>query len=117
MANPTTAELFAIRYWVPEEWTPTEKFNTGAVFQTFQRMGTVHKTALALSRLKLALMVENPASFSITGEYSESRASTVAALHQSITKLEKLVDADHVVADGLDTLHIGKLIRCGGPKR
>lgn len=94
MAAPTASQLAQIRFWVPAEWTPADKFSTGAVFQAFAQHGTVNGTALALCRLKLALLVNEPSSFSVGAEYSQSTSSAVSALQRTVTTLEGFVVLD-----------------------
>lgn len=115
MANPTLSQLRQIRHYVPAEWTPEARFNNSAVYLAFAEYGTVYSTALALSRLKLALSVENPDTFSISGEYSQSNASGIAALRAQINALQALVDVETVEANSAVISY--KMERIGGPKR
>lgn len=115
MANPTAAQLAQIRHHVPAEWTPTEKFSNGKVFAAFQQYGTVNATALALSRLKLAHMIEGPDTFSVSGEYSQSNASGVAALRAQVIRLQTLVEADLAAVNRV--LVVDLMVRVGGPRR
>lgn len=111
----TAAQLQQIRHHVPKEWTPLEKFNDGAVSAAFNQYGTVLKTALALSELKLSHMVENPDTFSIPGEYSQSNASGVAALRAKIVQLSKQVIEEDAAANATASSY--QMERVGGPKR
>lgn len=117
MAAPTPAQLSLIRFYVPAEWTPTAKFSNGAVFQAFNLHGTVHATALALCRLKLALAADEPDTFSVAGEYSQSKASAIAALRAIVKDLELKVAADTLETTGGGDLEVTKWTRTGGPLR
>lgn len=85
----TTAALAEIRTYVPEEWTPEEHFDDMAVAQAFDLYGgNVALASAALVRKKLALMLEDPDTFSIPGEYSQSGASQISALREVAKRLE-----------------------------
>lgn len=117
MANPTSAQLAQIRTWVPAEWTPAEKFSTGAVFQAFALQGTVAATALSLCRLKLALLINEPSSMSVGSEYSQSNASAVSALRGVIITLEASVAAEVAAATAGVAINAYALTLVGRPKR
>ena len=106
----TADELAAIRDWVPESWTPTALFDDDAVSAAWDRMvldpdpgaadatqaaidaslASVYTVALALSRRFLAVVTGDPDSFSIGGEYSESRGAGINALMAQIAELKAL---------------------------
>lgn len=117
MASPTASQIAQLRYWVPVEWTPTEKFTTGAIFQAWAQYPTVHGTALALCRLKLAIAMDEPDTFSVVGEYSQSKASAVAALRKVVEGLQLTVLEEGAVAAGKRELRVIQMVRVGGPKR
>lgn len=111
----TAAQLTEIRHHVPKEWTPTEKFSDGAVAQAFGIYGTVAKTILNLCSTKLAFAIENPDTFAIPGEYSQSNASGVAALRAKIIQLREIVAAEDEKAAAIATVY--QINRVGGPRR
>lgn len=117
MAAPTAAELAQIRFYVPAEWTPTAKFSTGAVYQAWALYGTVAATSLALCRLKLAIAADEPDTFSVAGEYSQSKASAIAALRAIVRDLEVKVAAETLETTGGGALVVDRWTRTGGPKR
>lgn len=117
MASPTAAQISQIRFYVPAEWTPTDKFSTGALFQAFAQYPTVKSTALALCRLKLALSVDEPDSFTVVGEYSQSKATAVGALRRLVENLAVEVLEETAVNDGLRELRVVRMDRIGGYKR
>jgi hypothetical protein len=96
----TAAVLEEIRSYAPEEWTPEEHFDDLAVDAAYQRnQGNVSLTAASLVRKKLALMLEDPDTFSIPGEYSQSGASQIAALRELAKRLEtEAASAREVIA-------------------
>ena len=115
MANPTATQLAEMRTYVPATWTPASDFTTGKLFLAFQQFGSVRAAALALSRLKLAHYIEQPSSFTVPGEYSQSTAAAMASLREQIKTLEKAV-ADEETAAGSE-ITVLEMTRIGGPRR
>lgn len=117
MAAPTADELALIRFYVPAEWTPTAKFANSAVYKAFALHATVYATSLALCRLKLAIAADEPDTFSVAGEYSQSKASAIAALRAIVRDLEAKVALEVIELGGGGVLGVAPLVRTGGPKR
>lgn len=55
--------------------------------RTYDRVGTVEGTIVALLRAQLAPLLARPASFTIPGEYAENRAANIKALQDRIDQL------------------------------
>lgn len=105
----TANELAAIRAFVPVTWTPTGLFSDSAVTGVWDRealtpvdstteaiadasLANTYQVALVLSQTFLAVLVGDPDSFSIGGEYSESRGAGINALMAQIGRLTILRD-------------------------
>lgn len=105
----TADELAAVRAFVPTSWTPTGLFNDAAVTAVWNReastpvdstdqatsdasMASIYQVALTLSETMLSVIIGDPDSFSIGGEYSESRGAGINALMAQIARLTALRD-------------------------
>ena len=117
MAAPTFAQLQEIRDSVPESWTPTEMFDDAAVFLTFDRTGSVAATIEALTRRMLTGLLSSPDTFSISGEYSQSNSTSIAALREQL-KNATATRVDYVnETEGLAAVRVREIVRCNGPGR
>lgn len=111
----TASDLLKIRHYIPAEWTPVEKFNDAAVFLAFQEFGSVNAAALALTRLKLSMLANEPSSFTVSGEYTQSTAAAINALTTQSRRLEVLVQADTDAASA--DITVRQAVRIGTPRR
>jgi hypothetical protein len=117
VAFPTFDELQAIRDHIPETWTPTEEFDNAAVYQTFSRLGSVEATVAALLRRKQAFELENPDTFSVPGEYSQSSASGVSALRERVRIAEAAAEEAAIIASGASAIQVREIVRENPPGR
>jgi hypothetical protein len=117
MAAPTFAELQQIRDAVPTTWTPTESFDDAAVFQAFSRTGSVEGTVEALTRRMLTGLLSSPDTFSISGEYSQSNSTAIAALREQL----KRATADRIEweneTQGAAAVRVREIVRSNSPGR
>lgn len=112
MATLSVTDLAVIRSYAPEDWTPEEYFDDVAVNEAYQQNGgSVQLTAAHLVRKKLAYMLEDPDTFSIPGEYSQSGASQIAALREVAKRLEVQAAAAREVIAGAGTSFRGERVK------
>lgn len=117
MAAPTFAELQTIRDAVPESWSPTEMFDDAAVFLTFSRTGSVEGTIEALTRRMLTGLLSSPDTFSISGEYSQSNSTAIAALREQLKNATRdRIDYEDETL-GMAAVRVREIIRSNGPGR
>ena len=127
----TADELAAIRDWVPATWAPTALFDDAAVTATWDRLAldpdpdaedpvqalvdaslaSVYTVALALTRRYVAILSGDPDSFSVGGEYSESRGAGMNVLMNQMTKLESLANAAVGLVTGSSRVRSHQLCR------
>ena len=124
----TATELARVRYWVPTTWTPTASFNDAAVSAVWDReadttattsteeasaqsWANVYRTAYALTQVMISGLVSEPDSFSVGGEYSESRGAAMNMLMSRLNELRALRDAAVAATTGTDRVATHLLVR------
>lgn len=112
-------ELARVRYWVSEAWEPADQFDDTAVGLVWNReadttatttteaaatqsLANVYRAAYALMQTMAAGLEGQPDSFSIGGEYSESRGAAINLLLARMAELKALRDAAVAAAAGTD---------------
>lgn len=115
----TADELARVRYWVPESWEPTALFDDTAVGVVWgreadteattsteaaeaQSLANVYRVAYALTQVMISGLTGQPDSFSIGGEYSESRGAAINLLMNRLAELRKLRDDAIAATTGTD---------------
>lgn len=121
-------ELAQVRYWVPTSWEPTAAFNDAAVSLVWNReadtaatsstaaaesqsLANVYRIAYALTQTMISGLIGQPDSFSIGGEYSESRGAAINLLLNRLNDLRALRDAAIAAATGTDRVVSYKIPR------
>ena len=90
------AEIVAIRRRVGSVPDDTE------LNSIYDRTGSVTETAREVLELRLAELLRTPATFSVSGEYSQGTAENIKGLQQSLAELGDL-DNDDPADDSLST--------------
>jgi len=124
----TADELARVRYWVPESWEPTELFDDLAVNDVWEResntdptsttdealaqsRANVYRTAYVLTQTMISGLVGQPDSFSVGGEYSESRGAAINLLINRLNDLRKLRDDAVAIVEGTSAILVTQLTR------
>lgn len=124
----TADELARVRYWVPESWEPSEMFDDAAVGVIWDReadtdattsteealaqsSANVYRAAYVLTQTMISGLVGQPDSFSVGGEYSESRGAAINLLINRLNDLRKLRDDAIAVIDGTAAVITSQLCR------
>lgn len=82
MATPTADELAAIRSEIGDAEPPTDS----AIETIFDRLGTVGGVVYEITSKRLADLLASPASFTVTGEYSQSTEANIRAYSELLRK-------------------------------
>jgi hypothetical protein len=110
-------ELARVRYWVPESWEPSELFDDAAVSAAWNReadttatttaaaalaqsWANVYRVAYDLTQVMISGLIGQPDSFSVGGEYSESRGAAINLLLNRFNELKALRDTAVAEAAG-----------------
>lgn len=121
-------ELARIRYWVPESWEPAAVFNDAAVDEVWDReadtssvatpelaeaqsLANVYRVAYVMTQIMISGLVNQPDSFSVGGEYSESRGAAINLLMNRLTELTALRNEAIAVSTGGGVLVTTKAVR------
>lgn len=121
-------ELARIRYYVPTTWTPAAEFDDAAINAVWDREADITAAAdsaaalrqsyanvylVALNRLDrmIAGMVGEPDSFSVGGEYSESRGAAINMLMRMRTTIADLRTKSLAVYAGTNQLVAHRITR------
>lgn len=124
----TATELARIRYWVPATWSPTATFNDAAVTAVWNReadtdatssteeaerqsWANVYRVAYALTEAMRSGLIGDPDSFSIGGEYSESRGAAINLLLNRLNDLRRLLEAAVAAVSGTDRVVASPYVR------
>lgn len=124
----TADELARVRYWVPATWEPAALFNDAAVSDVWDREAdteatetaaeaiaqsnaNVYRTAYYLTQVMISGLVNQPDSFSVGGEYSESRGAAINLLMARLAELIRLRDEQIAIVDGTNVLVTSKAVR------
>ena len=124
----TADELARVRYWVPESWEPSELFDDAAVSDVWDRESNtdvtttveeallqskvnVFRTAYVLTQTMISGLVGQPDSFSVGGEYSESRGAAINLLINRLSQLTKLRDDAVAILEGTSGVVTSQLCR------
>lgn len=124
----TADELARVRYWVSEAWEPTGQFDDTAVGLVWTReadttatttteaaatqsLANVYRTAYALMQTRAAWLEGQPDSFSVAGEYSESRGAAINLLLARMAEVKTLRDAAVAAAAGTDRVLVYQYCR------
>ncbi len=124
----TADELAQVRYWVPSTWEPTDLFDDASVGEVWDReadteptesttaaaaqsLANVYRTAYVLTQIMISGLVNQPDSFSVGGEYSESRGAAINLLMRRLTELIALRDEAIASYEGTDLLVTTKAVR------
>jgi hypothetical protein len=112
-------ELARVRYWVSELWEPSELFDDDAVALVWvreadtdatssteaaeaQSLANVYRVAYDLTETMATALMGGVDSFSIGGEYSESRGAAINLLLNRMNQLRKLRDDAIAATTGTD---------------
>lgn len=124
----TADELAQVRYWVPTTWEPTTAFNDAAVGLVWDReadteattsteeaeaqsAANVYRIAYALTQTMASALMGGVDSFSIGGEYSESRGAAINLLLNRLNDLRKLRDDAIAATTGTDRVRSYQICR------
>lgn len=119
----TADELARVRYWIPESWTPSDLFDDTAVTAAWDRdadatattdvhaaarqsWGNVYKVAYALTERMRAELVGQADSFSVGGEYSESRGAALNLLLNQLNELKAQRDYYQSLSIGTGSVRV-----------
>jgi hypothetical protein len=124
----TADELARVRYWVPASWTPTAVFDDAAVGVVWTReadtevtasteaaesqsLANVYRVAYVLTQRMISGLVQEPDSFSVGGEYSESHGAAINLLMNRLSELTRLRDAAVAASTGNDKVLVTQIVR------
>ena len=124
----TADELARVRVWVPETWEPADLFDDASVSVVWDReadteatestaaaesqsWANVYRTAYYLTQTMISGLVNQPDSFSVGGEYSESRGAAINLLMNRLAELIRLRDEAVAAYTGTDLLVTTKAVR------
>lgn len=124
----TATELARVRYWVQATWEPAALFNDAAVSAVWDReadtdattsteaaetqsWANVYRTAYYLTQVMVTGFVAQPDSFSVGGEYSESRGAAFNMLMNRLSDLTKLRDNAIAEVEGTNVLVTTQAVR------
>lgn len=130
----TADELARIRTYVPTTWTPSEEFDDAAITAVWDREADISATEgvdgplrqswanvylVALNRLDrmIAGMVGEPDSFSVGGEYSESRGAAINMLMNLRTTVAGYWRDSQAVFTGTNQVVFTRMVRQNGQGR
>lgn len=83
MADLTTADYRWLRSYIGTDEPPTDS----DLHERFVDLGGLAEVALEILRERRATMLTKPASFSLSGDYAESRIKNIEALDLQIAEL------------------------------
>jgi hypothetical protein len=116
-----------VRYWVPESWEPADLFDDAAVGDVWDRESSaiattaeealveskvnVFRVAYILTQTMISGLVGQPDSFSVGGEYSESRGAAINLLINRLNDLRRLRDDAIAILEGTAAVTTSLLCR------
>ena len=92
----TDAQIAEVRTWVP--WSPPSDADLDDAADRLS--GSVYQVAREYLRARLMVLVSNPASFSIPGDYSQNTGENMRMIENRIVELDALIVAETAGTDG-----------------
>jgi hypothetical protein len=91
MADISDDDLDALHALVATD-TDDGGVDDGDLFDRYDRLGNIYLVAQEILNIRLNAILVNPASFTITGAYSQNASANIAGLEKQLANIQIMVD-------------------------